>query len=644
MRGRMEIIMTTRRIIKNLTVSVLLAATMLSSTSCGLLISTIGSALNQRGGADTTPPPTTITTAPDQFPETPPALNAQEVYELISPSVVEVNANGPTISSTGTGFFYDNNGTIITNYHVIEDCTSATITLSNSAVYSVTKVLGYDKDRDIAILATTCSYSTPLTVRNSNVKTGETVYAIGSSLGLTGSLSDGIISTAQRNVDGYDFIQTTAPISHGNSGGPLIDENGLVIGITSASFSEGQNLNLAIPIADVTKIDLSSPTTLSEIFVGSATASGTVEWMRDWDAWHIDDSNQFVIVFELSDENNNVLSADGQIDIRIVNNAGVTVYAANRSFTKSNFEYWYDDDDTEYYLASIYINDYEISSGATDIGTVYITVSGSDYSFQECTIDVDSLPTSGGSDYSSVQYITSWDAWHDDDEQNFVVVFGLEDSAENEITASGQAQIVITNDSGTVVYNSNHTFTPSNFEYWYDDDYNEYNLCTFYIDDYSITAGSSEYGTVFITVSGSGFSFDECTVDVDSLPTSSYYAADVEYLADWNVLSDNAAQKYTIVFLLQDENESSLAASGTAMIRIVNDNGIEVFTKTIIFDESDFTYRSVNGNYDLYAGIDIYYSRIARGYSSSGTVYVEVTGDTFSFSEWSEPIYGLPLA
>ena len=93
------------------------------------------------------------------------------------------------------------------------------------------------EEKDIAILETSCTISTPLEFRESAVKTGETVYAIGSSLGLTGSLSNGIISSAEREVDGNTYIQTTAPISSGNSGGPLIDEYGKVVGITTASFN-----------------------------------------------------------------------------------------------------------------------------------------------------------------------------------------------------------------------------------------------------------------------------------------------------------------------------------------------------------------------------------------------------------------------
>ena len=193
-------------------------------------------------------------------------LTPESIYSLVSPSVVEISGTALDSSFTGSGFFYDEKGTVITNYHVIKNCQTATITLSTGTTYNVTSVLGFDENLDIAILSTECKETKPLKSRLSEISTGETVYVIGSSLGLSGSLSNGIVSAAKRNINGNEYIQTTAPMSHGNSGGPLIDKNGDVIGIVSASFSEGQNLNLAIPIGKVNLIYRSSPKTLSEFF------------------------------------------------------------------------------------------------------------------------------------------------------------------------------------------------------------------------------------------------------------------------------------------------------------------------------------------------------------------------------------------
>lgn len=321
-------------------------------------------------------------------------LSAEDIYTKISPSVVEVVAESTTETSTGTGFFFDNKGTIITNYHVIEGCQTAEIILANGTTYKVTAVLGYDSNRDIAILATTCKQSTPLSIRTTSVKTGEKVYAIGSSLGLSGSLSDGIVSAVDRKVEGNVYIQTTAPISQGNSGGPLVDSKGEVVGIVCASFTDGQNLNLAIPIADANKISLSNSITLDKLF---PAAKREVEWISDWRFQYYADEDTYVLLFQLADKDKVPMSASGTVEIRIVNDNDVTVYSKTHNFTAANFEEWIYDDTDEMYLATIYISPQSIAKGSTEYGTVYFEVYGDGYSFEECTESVFDLPTSAGS-------------------------------------------------------------------------------------------------------------------------------------------------------------------------------------------------------------------------------------------------------
>ena len=193
-------------------------------------------------------------------------LNAQEIYEAIAPSVVTINAFSSGEQSSGTGFFINDGGTIVTNYHVIKNCTTAFATLATGEEYKIEKVLGYSEKQDIAILKISYTNGKPLETRETEIKTGEKVYAIGNSLGfLSGSLSEGIVSTAAREIEGKSYIQTTAAVTHGNSGGPLIDTCGKVIGIISAGFGEGLDLNLAIPISQVESIDVSNPKTLEEI-------------------------------------------------------------------------------------------------------------------------------------------------------------------------------------------------------------------------------------------------------------------------------------------------------------------------------------------------------------------------------------------
>lgn len=314
-------------------------------------------------------------------------LSAEEIYELVSPSVVEITGETPTGISTGTGFFYDTKGTVVTNYHVIEKCTTAKITTANNKNYAVKEVMGYSIEKDIAILSTYCSNSMPLSIRSSTVKTGETVYAIGSSLGLTGSLSNGIVSSAQRDIDGETFIQTTTPISPGNSGGPLIDKDGKVVGITTASFIDGQNLNLAIPIAKVYNISTYNPTTLDSLF------QPRVEWISERQIWHQDDYNRYVLVFQISNEEKIPMSCSGTAEICIVNDNGITVYNEIINFTKNDFQTWYYDNYTiEKFQATIFINDADIIEGNASDGTIYFTVYGDGYYFEESNLAIYDLP------------------------------------------------------------------------------------------------------------------------------------------------------------------------------------------------------------------------------------------------------------
>ena len=316
-------------------------------------------------------------------------LTAEEIYDLVSSSVVEITGERINGTSTGTGFFYDKEGTVVTNYHVIEGCVSATITLSNGKSYDVDKILKYDIDRDIAILVTKCESSKPLKIREKEVKTGEAVYAIGSSLGLSGSLSDGIVSSAEREVNGQIYIQITAPISHGNSGGPLLDQSGQVVGIVSAFISEGQNLNLAIPINDIKKLPVQNPINIESFF---EVVSNRVEWISDYRFQYYEKESTYVLLYQLSDINKNPTYADGTVKVKIVNDDGVTVYNKEHSFSKNDFQEWIYDDVNEMYLATIYISPTSIEKGSTEKGTVYFTVYGKNYSFDECSIKVFDLP------------------------------------------------------------------------------------------------------------------------------------------------------------------------------------------------------------------------------------------------------------
>lgn len=153
------------------------------------------------------------------------------------------------LAATGSGFVAFDGQTVITNYHVMSSAYTCKISTNQDISYDVSGIYCYSKEQDIAILQLAEDTGlTPLTLGDSKaIKKGEAVVAIGSPLGIKNTVSTGVLS-GRLMEDNMDVLQFTAPISSGSSGGALFDDNGNVIGITFASFVDGQNLNLAIPI------------------------------------------------------------------------------------------------------------------------------------------------------------------------------------------------------------------------------------------------------------------------------------------------------------------------------------------------------------------------------------------------------------
>ncbi|MCR4656891.1 MAG: trypsin-like peptidase domain-containing protein [Lachnospiraceae bacterium] len=194
--------------------------------------------------------------------------SASEIFKLISPAVAEVTIydEGGQEESFGSGFFVDGEGKLVTNYHVMEGAYSATALLSDGNEYEITDILASNRLLDLAIVQVDISGNEHLVLSDTSVMTGETVYALGSSRGFTGTFSQGIVSNAARYFGDEKYIQITAPISPGNSGGPLVNVYGDVVGINTMTYAEGQNLNFAIDIAELGYLDMDSPMTIEEFY------------------------------------------------------------------------------------------------------------------------------------------------------------------------------------------------------------------------------------------------------------------------------------------------------------------------------------------------------------------------------------------
>lgn len=210
--------------------------------------------------------PTELTSIPD-------------VVDAVSPSVVGIlnyqNKTGkaePAIAGSGSGFVFTENGYIITNQHVVAGAVQLKVSLSSGEIVDA-KLIGADKQTDVAVLKIETEGLKALPIGNSSkVRVGEFVLAIGDPISadeLSGSVTFGIISALSReiNIEGFvnEYLQTDAAVNPGNSGGPLINMRGEVVGVTSAKYTSagvdeyGQNISsegigFALPINNVMEI------------------------------------------------------------------------------------------------------------------------------------------------------------------------------------------------------------------------------------------------------------------------------------------------------------------------------------------------------------------------------------------------------
>jgi hypothetical protein len=180
------------------------------------------------------------------------ALDAGKIYNESIESVVTVVSldKNDKILMTGTGFFASHQYLIATNYHVIKNAHHIKIITSDNKEHDIFDVCVKNATNDIAVLRSKTKQR-PLPLRKNIPQVGDEIISIGSPMGLSGSLSTGIIG-AIRNDDVKDYYQITSPISPGSSGGPVIDKNGRVLGMTTFYIKGGQNLNFAIPSTQVT--------------------------------------------------------------------------------------------------------------------------------------------------------------------------------------------------------------------------------------------------------------------------------------------------------------------------------------------------------------------------------------------------------
>ena len=226
------------------------------------------------GGEEETRPATPVNQTPF-----PPGLTENEkanirLFENSAPSVAYITTSQlrqdfwtrnvmEIPQGSGSGFVWDRNGHIITNYHVIQGADKAQVTLADRTTWDA-KLIGYAPEKDLAVLKIDAPRSTlrPIPIGESgNLLVGQNVYAIGNPFGLDQTLTTGIISALGREIKSVsgipirDVIQTDAAINPGNSGGPLLNSSGNLIGVNTAIYSPSgasAGIGFSIPV-DVVK-------------------------------------------------------------------------------------------------------------------------------------------------------------------------------------------------------------------------------------------------------------------------------------------------------------------------------------------------------------------------------------------------------
>lgn len=214
---------------------------------------------------------------------------ASALYEKVEKSVGEIvvfDANGSEFG-LGTCFVISADGKVVTNFHVIDDAFSAKVTMDGKT-YNVSSVLAYDMNKDLAVLKLEGTGFSPLNLCTLTHPTGATVYALGSSLGLTATFTKGIITHEDRIMDGVHCIQHDAAITNGNSGGPLFNEYGEVIGVNRGGFSSGQNLNIAVAAKELDNLSYGQPMTFAQVHkqIKDKAYGVVLNWLKQNGEYH----------------------------------------------------------------------------------------------------------------------------------------------------------------------------------------------------------------------------------------------------------------------------------------------------------------------------------------------------------------------
>lgn len=193
-------------------------------------------------------------------------MTPDEIYENSIEAMVEITTfDSINTRGLGSGFFISENE-ILTNYHVIQEANKLSVRDYTGKEYTVTHIVDYDTVYDLAILQVKEKSDHALILNTNQVNTGETVYALGSPLELTGTLSEGMVSKAYRQYENITYHQSTAYISKSSGGGPLLNQFGEVIGVNTLMILGNQNIYLAVDIQYISFLDRRNPKPIKALY------------------------------------------------------------------------------------------------------------------------------------------------------------------------------------------------------------------------------------------------------------------------------------------------------------------------------------------------------------------------------------------
>ena len=206
-----------------------------------------------------------------------PDFDSAAITAAVSPSVVVIKGRTGSGEVTGTGFLIDPGGKIATNLHVIRDFEVGAVQLESGEIFDSFSVLAVDERKDLAIIQIAGFDLTPVELGNSNhVQSGEPVLLVGSPRGLKGTVTTGVVSAVRDLPRGFRVIQTDAAANPGNSGGPLVNARGEVIGVLNFKLADSENLNFAVAINYLRGMinQSQTPMTLAQVRVKLAKKPG----------------------------------------------------------------------------------------------------------------------------------------------------------------------------------------------------------------------------------------------------------------------------------------------------------------------------------------------------------------------------------